>query len=147
MVNLIEEFADYRERGGKWSLVLAGDGPLREPLKVLVTSLGLSGTVQFAGHKTSTGLLPYYAFAGCFVLPSTREPWGLVVNEAMASGLPVLVSDRCGCAEDLVQSGVNGFVFDPAERGAIRQSLQSIEKREGELLVRMGRQSREIIER
>jgi glycosyltransferase involved in cell wall biosynthesis len=44
---------------------------------------------------------------------STTEQWGLVVNEAMAAGLPVLVSDRCGCAPDLVEVGVNGFTFDP----------------------------------
>lgn len=147
VVGLVEEFAEYRQRGGTWSLMLAGDGPLGDKLKSMVASRGLSDVVQFAGHKTSSGLLPYYAFANCFVLPSTREPWGLVVNEAMASGLPVLVSERCGCAEDLVQSGENGFVFDPSERGAIRQSLQSIEKREGALLVRMGRHSQEIIGR
>src|SRR5207247_1792609 len=55
----------------------------------------------------------YYARAKCFVLPSISEPWGLVVNEAMASSLPVLVSNRCGCAMDLVRHGRNGFVFNP----------------------------------
>lgn len=49
----------------------------------------------------------------CFVHASTSEQWGLVVNEAMAAGLPVLVSNRCGCAADLVREGVNGFTFDP----------------------------------
>ncbi len=48
-----------------------------------------------------------------FVMPSTTDQWGLVVNEAMASGLPVLVSTGCGCAADLVEEGVNGFAFDP----------------------------------
>ena len=64
--------------------------------------------------KQAEQLPPIYASAGCFVLPSLSEPWGLVVNEAMASGLPVLVSNRCGCAPDLVREGENGFLFDPA---------------------------------
>jgi 1,2-diacylglycerol 3-alpha-glucosyltransferase len=51
--------------------------------------------------------------ASAFIQASTTEQWGLVVNEAMASGLPVLVSERCGCAPDLVKNGVNGYTFDP----------------------------------
>ena len=64
-----------------------------------------------------------YAFAKGFVLPSTREPWGLVVNEAMAASLPVIVSNRCGCAEDLVRSESNGFVFDPVNETALTTCL------------------------
>jgi len=66
------------------------------------------------GFKQYSELPEYYARASAFVHASTTEQWGLVVNEAMASGLPVLVSNRCGCARDLVQEGVNGFTFDPA---------------------------------
>jgi 1,2-diacylglycerol 3-alpha-glucosyltransferase len=147
VAGLIEEFADYRKNGGTWSLVIAGDGPLRGSLAALVSSHGLSAAVHFAGQKKSASLIPYYAFASCFVLPSSREPWGLVVNEAMASGLPVIVSNRCGCAEDLVQQGVNGFIFDPAQEGEIRESLEAIEHCESERLAHMGRHSREIIGR
>jgi glycosyltransferase involved in cell wall biosynthesis len=68
-----------------------------------------------------------------------------VVNEAMAAGLPVIVSKRCGCAEDLVEQGVNGFVFDPAKHGAMREAMESIEMRDGEPLRQMGRHSREVI--
>jgi glycosyltransferase involved in cell wall biosynthesis len=145
VTGLLENFAAYRRNGGTWSLVIAGDGPLRGTLEEFVQRRELESVVQFAGHHTSTGLLPYYAFADCFVLPSTREPWGLVVNEAMAAGLPVIVSKRCGCAEDLVEQGVNGFVFDPAKHGAIREALKWIEARDGEPLRQMGRNSREII--
>jgi glycosyltransferase involved in cell wall biosynthesis len=147
VAGLIEEFADYRRNGGTWSLVIAGDGPLREPLASLVSSHGLFAAVHFAGHQTSANLVPYYAFASCFVLPSSREPWGLVVNEAMASGLPVIVSSRCGCAEDLVETGINGWVFDPREQGAIRESLEAMERCDGQRLSHMGRHSREIIGR
>jgi len=55
----------------------------------------------------------YYALANAFVHASTTEQWGLVVNEAIASGLPVIVSDRCGCVPELVQD--NGFTFDPMD--------------------------------
>lgn len=147
VAGLIEEFAAYRKNGGTWSLAIAGDGPLRGPLEAVAASHGLSAAVFFAGHQTSASLIPYYAFASCFVLASSREPWGLVVNEAMASGLPVIVSNRCGCAEDLVQPGVNGFVFDPVRPGAIRESLEAIEQCEVERLAHMGWKSREIIGR
>ena len=64
--------------------------------------------------------------AGAFVHASTVEPWGLVVNEAMASGLPVLVSNRCGCAADLVQEGHNGFCFDPLNVEALAQMMLKV---------------------
>jgi glycosyltransferase involved in cell wall biosynthesis len=59
-----------------------------------------------------TTLCGFYALAGCLVLPSHAETWGLVVNEALACGLPVLVSRQCGCAETLVKPGTNGWIFD-----------------------------------
>lgn len=96
-----------------WSLVLLGDGELKPALTGLRSSLGLDDCVHMPGFKQYPELPHYYAHAGAFVHASTTEQWGLVVNEAMASGLPVLVSNRCGCARDLVQEGINGFTFDP----------------------------------
>jgi glycosyltransferase involved in cell wall biosynthesis len=95
--------------------------------------------------KTAAGLIPYYAFAGCFVLPSTREPWGLVVNEAMAAGLPVIVSNRCGCAEDLVHTGQNGYLFDAGADGALESRMNAITNLPASDLARMGLRSQEII--
>jgi glycosyltransferase involved in cell wall biosynthesis len=71
-------------------------------------------TVFFPGFRQIDELPRFYAQAGCFIHPALVEPWGLVVNEAMACGLPVLASNRCGCATDLVQDGINGFIFDPS---------------------------------
>jgi glycosyltransferase involved in cell wall biosynthesis len=69
--------------------------------------------VRLPGFKQYAQLPVYYGLAEAFVHASTSEPWGLVVNEAMAAGLAVLVSKQCGCAADLVRDGVNGFRFDP----------------------------------
>jgi 1,2-diacylglycerol 3-alpha-glucosyltransferase len=109
--SLIRSFAKARLAGTRSSLLLVGDGPLRERLQSLTREAGLEGSVIFAGHKTTAEMLPYYAFAHAFVLPSCREPWGLVVNEAMAAGLPVVVSTCCGCSEDLVEHEGNGLLF------------------------------------
>jgi glycosyltransferase involved in cell wall biosynthesis len=78
------------------------------------------------GFKQYSELAPYYGFASAFIHPSTSEPWGLVVNEAMASRLPVLVSERCGCARDLVRTGQNGFTFDPSRPGELSQLMLRI---------------------
>ncbi len=113
VAGLLATYLAHREAGGHWPLVLVGDGPERARLEQHAAASPFAPDIHFAGHKSSAELPRYYAFAGCFVLPSTREPWGLVVNEAMACGLPVIVSSRCGCAVDLVTPGENGFVFDP----------------------------------
>jgi glycosyltransferase involved in cell wall biosynthesis len=73
----------------------------------------MAGIIHMPGFKQYEDLPPYYGLAGAFVHASTTEQWGLVVNEAMAAGLPVLVSNRCGCAADLVATGRNGYTFDP----------------------------------
>ena len=143
VAGLIAAFADYRAGGGTASLVLCGDGPLRGRLMARVERDGLADCVRFAGLRTAAELLPYYAFARAFVLPSTREPWGLVVNEAMASGLPVVVSNRCGCAEDLVRG--NGFVFDPEAQGELCSCLRKLSAMSAEELQDMGNRSKAII--
>ena len=142
---LLDAYLWYRAAGGAWSLVLVGDGPERSELESRAASSAFSPDIHFAGHKGSAELPLYYAFAGCFVLPSTREPWGLVVNEAMACGLPVIVSDRCGCAEDLVADGENGFVFDPDADGRLASLLATVEQFTQEQWVRMGCRSLERI--
>ena len=144
-VGLLKAFREYRNFGGTWDLVLVGRGPVLDELLNLRDSLHLEETVHFAGFKNGEELFPYYAFAGCFVLPSTSEPWGLVVNEAMASGLPVLTSSGCGCAPDLVQEGVNGFTF-PADRAReLAELLIRISEMPSSSRQAMGLASRRII--
>jgi glycosyltransferase involved in cell wall biosynthesis len=112
---LISAYAAYRELAGSnaWDLVLAGDGILLSSLEKQIHKLSLSTSVHLPGFLQQNQLLPYFAHAGCFIHASIQEQWGLVVNEAMAAGLPVLLSNRCGCYEDLILEGVNGFGFDP----------------------------------
>lgn len=142
---LVEAWLAYRATGGSWPLILVGDGPEAQPLRALVQTSAFASDIHFRGHKASRDLPVFYAFAGCFVLPSSREPWGLVVNEAMAAGLPVIVSRRCGCAEDLVQSTRNGLTFDPWAEGQLLACLRQVSSSAPELLRSMGAHSSELI--
>ncbi len=120
---LIRAYARYRQFAGNtdnrhetidngpWDLVLLGDGPLRETLNSQLSTLNLQHSVLLPGFKQYEELPVYYGLAKAFVHASTMEQWGLVVNEAIASGLPVIVSNRCGCVPELVEG--NGFTFDP----------------------------------
>ena len=119
--NLLRSYAAYLHstRNDPWHLVLLGDGELRDQLVKTRDDLGLSGMVIFPGFIQYQELPLYYGLAQTFVLASISETWGLVVNEAMASGLPVLVSSRCGCVRDLVRHGENGFIFEPNDIEAL----------------------------
>ena len=112
---LVDAYDKYRQESGDetWDLVLCGDGELRSQIEQQIKDLNLEQFIHLPGFLQQEEMLPYFAHAGCFVHASTMEQWGLVVNEAMAAGLPVLVSERCGCFADLVIKGVNGFGFDP----------------------------------
>jgi glycosyltransferase involved in cell wall biosynthesis len=147
VLGLLEAWLQYRASGGRWSLVLAGDGPDGEALKKLVSDSPYANDVRFMGHRSSRELLPAFAFAKTFVLPSTREPWGLVVNEAMAANLPVIVSSRCGCAEDLVRHGDNGFLFNPTQGNELVGFLTAMSCCSDEERTRMGRSSLQHIAR
>jgi 1,2-diacylglycerol 3-alpha-glucosyltransferase len=151
---LLEAYALYRKKAqagnplaATWDLVLLGDGPLRPDVGRLISELQLGGCVHLPGFKQYHELPVYYGLASAFAHASTMEPWGLVVNEAMASGLPVLVSNRCGCANDLVHEGVNGFTFDPDNVEQMAEVMFRMANRAtGEIdLKRMGDASREII--
>jgi glycosyltransferase involved in cell wall biosynthesis len=136
LLRLIQAYAQYRLLAGKnknenhrleaWSLVLLGDGPLKPEILRLISELHLENHVFLPGFKQYEELPAYFALAEVFIHASTTEQWGLVVNEAMASGLPVLVSNRCGCAADLVSDGVNGFTFDPFDVGKIAELMAKI---------------------
>lgn len=111
---LLDSYGDFRKQASaSWDLVLLGDGPLRADLEAQVKRLALSDFVHFEGFRQYNELPLYYWGASAFIHASTTEQWGLVVNEAMAAGLPCIVSEMCGCAADIVKDGVTGFTFNP----------------------------------
>jgi glycosyltransferase involved in cell wall biosynthesis len=143
---LLDAFCRYRRAGGDWKLVLVGDGPRMGLLRARAEQLAIADAIEFHGLRKGDDLLRYYAFAGCFVLPSTREPWGLVVNEAMAAGLPVIVSTQCGCADDLVEYGGNGFTFDPKATEALSGLMRKISDCPEDVRIAMGNRSRALVD-
>lgn len=140
---LLRAFAAYREACATteeaWQLVVLGDGGLRGELERRCLELGIDDAVHLPGFRQYDELPGFYGMAGAFVHPSVIEPWGLVVNEAMASGLPVLVSNRCGCAGTLVEEGTNGFTFDPSDSAALTDGLSRLARHRD--LIGLGRAS------
>jgi len=105
--------------------------------------LQLEDDVRFPGFAQYDQLPAYYGLASAFVHASVVEQWGLVINEALASGLPVLVSDRCGCVPELVSEGHNGFAFDPLDIEKLAELMARLS--EVSDLGEMGYASRRII--
>lgn len=126
-----------------WGLLLVGDGPQRLELTNLCTKLKVTD-VHFIGGKKWQEVSEFYAVCDVMVLPSTSEPWGLVVNEAMVCGLPVLVSDRCGAAYDLVKEDENGFIFDPFNVEELAELMKYFVVN-SERIAEMGKRSVEIV--
>lgn len=143
---LLDAYAQYREESARpWGLVICGDGPDRRLLEAHVSKRTLEG-VTFPGFQQLEALAGWYAHAGCFVHPATHEAWGLVVNEAMASGLPVLVSQACGAALDLVHEGRNGYVFDPGDVDELAGLMIDLAQLTAEERMVMGEASQAIIQ-
>ena len=93
-------------------LLIVGSGPQRRELKQFCQAQNLEN-VYFEGFQQQEALLRYYALADVLILPSFKEVWGLVINEALASGLYVLCSNYAGVAYDVIKEGWNGVLFDP----------------------------------
>jgi glycosyltransferase involved in cell wall biosynthesis len=152
-----------------WPLVLLGDGPLRADLIARCKTHGLaiaegapwqqlttdncqpstvSGTptVFFPGFRQIEELPQFYARAGCFVHPALEEPWGLVLNEAAASGLPILAGDNVGAAEELVEDGVNGWIFDAQSVDSISETLKKMATLSPDERDHMGKESFRILQ-
>lgn len=127
------------------ALLMVGSGDQQVELKRYAAEHAVPD-VFFPGFQNQSELPKYYAIADLFVLPSENEPWGLVINEAMAAALPVVATDEVGAAADLVQEGGNGFVYRSGDVDALAHILQSLVT-DADLRRRMGRQSSAIIDR
>lgn len=145
LTTLVRAFDNVvRQTGSDWKLLFVGDGPERANLDKLVTDSGIAAQVIFAGGSPWHQVPGWLAQSDVLVLPSKSEPWGLVVNEAMVCGMPVIVSQTCGCAPDLVRNGVNGFTFDYARQSELEEHL-SFFIRNPDRIAGMGQESVKLI--
>ena len=124
-------------------LVVVGDGP--ERTKVEETRAKLPRKLWAVGRQNYSRVISWMRSSDVFVLPSRDENWGLVVNEAMICGLPVVISDVCGCVDDLVFEGQNGHIFPVNDGEKLAEAMLSI-ARCGEARRAMGRASETLIE-
>ncbi|NBS53523.1 MAG: glycosyltransferase [Spartobacteria bacterium] len=167
LFSLIKAFSIHvhtaQSSSAPWNLCLLGDGELKDELLEYCSKLGvevfahapwgeldkarmtLKPVVYMPGFQQIEDLPVFYSRAVCFIHASTVEQWGLVVNEAMANSLPVIVSHRCGCAQDLVREGINGFTFDPSNVNELAGLMSRVSSMSEESRSAMGLASQEII--
>lgn len=137
---LLEAFFELKD--DRAALLIAGNGELEPMLK---SKAAENKKIRFIDFQNQTQMPLLYRVADVFVLPSEGpgETWGLAVNEAMACGRAVVVSDQCGCAEDLVRG--NGFIFESGNKNQLTELLHKFLDQPGQS-VQMGIKSRELID-
>lgn len=118
---LIDAYELYRGEGGTWELCIIGDGP--ERVELLTKAESIPG-LTLPGWVSYDELPALLHNSGAFVLPSSYEPWGLVLNEAMAAGLPLIVSRNCGAYPELCRDGSNGLGINPMDPIDMAQALK-----------------------
>jgi len=145
--NFVRAYGQYLRTtdGRKLRLILAGDGECRDEIKKAIHEEGLEGEVIMLGAVPYAELPWLYQNCAAFVHASTVEQWGLVVNEAMAAGVPILISERCGCAQDLVIDGQNGYQFSPFDIGDMAHVLVRFSRLSDDGCRAMGLTSKQII--
>ena len=125
---LLAAYGHYRARSATpRPLVLAGDGELRMALEEQAAALDIARHVTFTGFLSAPDVAARMAQACALVLPSREEQWGLVVNEALACGLPVICSEAVGSRDALVRDGANGFVVPVDEPEALARSMADLD--------------------
>lgn len=135
---LVDAYARYRDRSADpWSLVCAGSGPLE-------TLLEEQEGIENRGFVQPDALPNLMRETGAFVLPSRQEPWGVVVQEAAAAGLPLLCSDVCGAAVHLVQNRYNGYLVQSKSADHLARCMGTLSEQSGEVRSRMGARSHEL---
>jgi glycosyltransferase involved in cell wall biosynthesis len=125
-------------------LVFVGEGTARNELMKNAANIN-PGTVVFPGFAQRDQLAAFYALAEVLVFPTLSDPWGLVVNEAMACGLPIIATDVAGCTADLVHDRENGYVIPVANVGELADAMAAV-ARDPQMASRMGECSARLIE-
>ncbi|MBU3956518.1 glycosyltransferase family 4 protein [bacterium] len=139
--NLIKAFEKLNNKNV--GLILVGDGPEKSKYLEYINSHKICN-IFFEGFIHKENIIKYYKIADIFVLPSFNEVWGLVVNEAMACGLPILSSVFAGATRDIVKDGVNGYSFDPNNIDELTVKLRDL-LTDDKKRIEMGQKSIEII--
>jgi glycosyltransferase involved in cell wall biosynthesis len=122
-------------------VMIVGTGPERARLEEAAPA-----NATFLGQLDQDAVAREYAQADVFVLPSLSEPWGMVLNEAAAAGLPLVATDAAGAAHDLVEDGANGFLVPAGDAVALRDALERLAG-DPALREQAGRRSRELAQR
>jgi glycosyltransferase involved in cell wall biosynthesis len=141
---VIRAVARLRDEQVAVSLLMVGTGELEGTLRSLVAELGVQDEVSFSGFINQSELPRVCAASDLFVLPSEQEPWGLIVNEVMCAGLPVVVAEEVGCVPDLVHDGRNGLLVRAGDVESLTDALRRLVRGHAER-AEMGRQSLEVI--
>jgi glycosyltransferase involved in cell wall biosynthesis len=123
-LDAVEACALLRRQGLPVEMMVAGSGLLESEMSARARTLGLP--LHGLGFQNQTQMPAAYAAADMLVLPSSQETWGLVANEALACGRPVVVSDACGCAPDLAGDGSAGRVFPAGDVPALARAIESL---------------------
>jgi glycosyltransferase involved in cell wall biosynthesis len=143
--NLLRAWQLIERQNTGYHLVIVGNGPQEVSLKRLSLDLSVK-TVEFIDAVDNKELPAYFKRSDAFILPSLSETWGLVVNEAMAAGLPVLLSARINAANDLLQEGINGFGFDPTDVSVIYTTILKYINTDDLLKEQMGNASLKLVD-
>lgn len=123
--DLLAAFRQVLARHPDSRLELAGNGPLKDSLVQRAADLGICASVTFLGSRNIDELAELYLASDVLVLPSHSEPWGLVANEALSYGCPVIISDACGCAPAVVKENVTGFTFRAGDVTGLSEAMYS----------------------
>lgn len=142
---LIEAFQSILKKQTGIHLIFVGDGILKSEIKNAKNNISDPASITLLDFQNQSMMPVVYRLADVFILPSKGpgETWGLAVNEAMACGKAVIVSDKCGCAQDLVNNDVNGYIFKSGDVLELCEAMENTLKNDAYKM--MGEKSREII--
>jgi glycosyltransferase involved in cell wall biosynthesis len=143
--DLIRAAQSLASQGLDFDLVVAGTGEMEAELKSLAAS-AKAPRVLFPGFFNQSEMPKLLGACDIFVLPAENEPWGLIINEAMCAGLPIVAARGIGAVRDLVQDGVNGHVFDAGDLSGLAEALRPLIEDKG-IRASMKINSRAIISR
>lgn len=143
---VVRAFAESGLVARGYSLVIVGAGPYKDRVEQAIHQAGLSLNVVMIENVQNESMAAFYALADFLVLASIYDQWGLCANEAMAAGLPVIATEGCGCAGEIVKDGENGFVVSRGSEEELSEKMRMLGS-DSQMRHRFGIRSREIIER